>query len=98
MATDQKCVDYAWECIRLAGLADDPEIRDRLMDMARSCWLLRSDLISSMNVAASTTTLSTPVMARGAPPDLALGYVRPLKAAVVALGVSEAAVSVASCD
>jgi hypothetical protein len=35
---DQKCVDYAWECIRLAGLADDPEIRDRLMDMARS-WL-----------------------------------------------------------
>jgi hypothetical protein len=38
MATDQKCVDYAWECIRLAGLADDPEIRDRLMDMARS-WL-----------------------------------------------------------
>jgi hypothetical protein len=38
MATDQKCVDYAWECIRLAWLADDPEIRDRLMDMARS-WL-----------------------------------------------------------
>jgi hypothetical protein len=42
MATDQKCVDYAWECIRLAGLADDPEIRDRLMDMARS-WLAVAD-------------------------------------------------------
>jgi hypothetical protein len=51
-----------------------------------------------MHVAASTTTLWTPVMARGAPPDLASGYARPLKAAVVALGVSEAAVSVASCD
>jgi hypothetical protein len=38
MATDQKCVDYAWECIRLAGLADDPEIRNQLTDMARS-WL-----------------------------------------------------------
>jgi hypothetical protein len=72
MANDRECVDYACECIRLARLTDDPEIRDRLMDMARSCWLLRSDLISSMNVAASTTTLSTPVMATGAQPDLAL--------------------------
>jgi hypothetical protein len=30
MATDQKCVDYAWECIRLAGLADDPKALDRI--------------------------------------------------------------------
>ena len=38
MAIDRECVDYACECIRLARLTDDPEIRDRLMDMARS-WL-----------------------------------------------------------
>ena len=30
MATDRKCIDYACECIRLAGLTDDTEIRDRL--------------------------------------------------------------------
>ena len=31
MANVRECVDYACECIRLAGLTDDPEIRDRLI-------------------------------------------------------------------
>jgi hypothetical protein len=36
MANDRECIDYACECIRLAGLTDDAEIRDRLMAIARA--------------------------------------------------------------
>jgi hypothetical protein len=38
MPNDRECIDYACECIRLAGLTDDAEIRDRLMAMARA-WM-----------------------------------------------------------
>ena len=35
MATDQECAAYARECVRLAGLTDEPEIRDQLFALAR---------------------------------------------------------------
>jgi hypothetical protein len=38
MANDRECIDYACECIRLAGLTDDAEIRDLFMAMARA-WM-----------------------------------------------------------
>jgi hypothetical protein len=39
MATDQECMDYARECVRLAGLTkDDPELRDHLLSLARE-WM-----------------------------------------------------------
>ena len=38
MATDRECVDYAHECTRLAGLTDEPEIRDQLFALARE-WM-----------------------------------------------------------
>jgi hypothetical protein len=31
MATESECIEYARECVRLAGLTDDPDIRDRLL-------------------------------------------------------------------
>jgi hypothetical protein len=34
MATDNERVDYARECVRLAGLTQDPQIRDQLLSMA----------------------------------------------------------------
>jgi hypothetical protein len=34
MATDNKCVDYARKCVRLAGLTQDPQIRIQLLSMA----------------------------------------------------------------
>jgi hypothetical protein len=34
MATDKECMEYARECVRLAGLADDQQIRDQLLSMA----------------------------------------------------------------
>jgi hypothetical protein len=34
MATDNEFVDYARECVRLAGLTQDPQIRDQLLSMA----------------------------------------------------------------
>jgi hypothetical protein len=37
MATDRECVDYAHECMRLAGLTDEPEIRDQLCALACPC-------------------------------------------------------------
>jgi hypothetical protein len=39
MATDNECVGYAQECVRLAGLAEgNPELRERLLNMARE-WM-----------------------------------------------------------
>jgi hypothetical protein len=38
MAADRECVDYAHECMRLAGLTDEPEIRDQLCALARQ-WM-----------------------------------------------------------
>jgi hypothetical protein len=38
MATDEECVEYARECVRLAGLATDQELRDQLLQMARN-WM-----------------------------------------------------------
>jgi hypothetical protein len=38
MATDEECVGYARECVRLAGLTDEPEIRDQLFALARE-WM-----------------------------------------------------------
>lgn len=38
MATDQECVDYARECVRLAELTKDSELRDHLLHLARE-WM-----------------------------------------------------------
>ena len=38
MATESECIEYARECVRLAGLTDDPDIRDRLLEIARD-WM-----------------------------------------------------------
>ena len=38
MATDEECVGYARECVRLAGLATDQELREQLLQMARN-WM-----------------------------------------------------------
>ena len=35
---DDDCIGYARECVRLAGLAKDPELRDQLLNMARE-WM-----------------------------------------------------------
>jgi hypothetical protein len=36
--TDDECVGYARECVRLAGLTDNPELREQLLNMARE-WM-----------------------------------------------------------
>jgi hypothetical protein len=38
MATDKELEQYAQDCIRLAGMTDDPSIREPLLKMARD-WL-----------------------------------------------------------
>jgi hypothetical protein len=38
MATDEQCVNYARECVRLAGLATDKELREQLLQMALN-WM-----------------------------------------------------------
>lgn len=35
---DDDCIGYARECVRLAGLTQDPELRDQLLNMARE-WM-----------------------------------------------------------
>ena len=38
MGTEDEYVDFARECIRLADRTDDPELRERLLQMARE-WM-----------------------------------------------------------
>lgn len=38
MATDRECLDYARQCIRLAELTRDSELRDHLLALARA-WM-----------------------------------------------------------
>ena len=39
MTVDEKCMAHARECVRLAGLTDDQEVRDQLIAMARD-WIV----------------------------------------------------------
>ena len=36
--TDRECVEFARECVRLARLVQDLEVREQLIDMARE-WM-----------------------------------------------------------
>ena len=38
MSTDKELEQYAHDCIRLAGMTDDPSIREPLLKMARD-WI-----------------------------------------------------------
>jgi len=38
MTSDPECVNYARECVRLAGLTKDLQLRDQLLNMARE-WM-----------------------------------------------------------
>jgi hypothetical protein len=38
MATAQECMDYARQCVRLAELTGDSELRDHLLTLARN-WM-----------------------------------------------------------
>jgi len=44
---DADCIGYARECVRLAGLTQDPELRDQLLDMARE-WMATAMLEAKM--------------------------------------------------
>jgi phosphopantothenoylcysteine synthetase/decarboxylase len=39
MVIDKKRMAHARECVRLAGLTDDQEVRDQLIDLARD-WIV----------------------------------------------------------
>ncbi len=43
MSTDQECVNYARECVRLAELTKDLQLRDHLLKIARE-WLATAKL------------------------------------------------------
>jgi hypothetical protein len=38
MATDNECAGYARECVRLAALTTDPQLREELLKIARE-WM-----------------------------------------------------------
>ena len=38
MISDEECVEYARECVRLAGLTKDMQLRDQLLNTARE-WM-----------------------------------------------------------
>ena len=39
MTIDEKCMAHARECVRLAGLTDDQEVRNQLIALARD-WIV----------------------------------------------------------
>ena len=41
MTTEVKCLEYAWECTRRAKLVTNPELRERLLNIARN-WTERA--------------------------------------------------------
>jgi hypothetical protein len=60
MATDNECVEYARDCVRLAGLATDPELRERLLQQARD-WMavaMDEDEVASQEPAKALATTS----------------------------------------
>jgi hypothetical protein len=52
MATESECIEYARECVRLAGLTDDPDIRDRLLEIARD-WMAAAMGEAAPSISAS---------------------------------------------
>jgi hypothetical protein len=53
MATDEECVGYARECVRLAGLATDQELREQLLQMARNWMAEASTSAARMRLRSS---------------------------------------------
>ena len=51
MATDDKGVAYARECVRLAGLAKEPQVRDHLLSMAGE-WMTSDEQESTEGASA----------------------------------------------
>ena len=54
MATDNECLDYARECVRLAGIANDPELRQHLIQLAREWMVLAAKEVTATDWQAPT--------------------------------------------
>jgi hypothetical protein len=46
MVSEQEWKDFACECVRLAGLTDDQEIRNHLLELTRRRWMDRHERYS----------------------------------------------------
>jgi hypothetical protein len=60
MVTDNECVDYARECVRLAGLTTDSQIRDQLLKMARQWMAAAMHEMPPADAGAASTPNSLP--------------------------------------
>ena len=58
MATDRQCVEYARECVRLAGQSKDLQLRDQLLNMAREAPHFRAQLSFLRRLSAALAGLS----------------------------------------
>jgi hypothetical protein len=68
MATDQECLDYARECVRLAGLINDVQTRNHMIYLARE-W---------MATAMHADKMPEPTSWEGAGANIAVGLKPPL--------------------
>jgi hypothetical protein len=46
LVINKACAGYAWECVCLPALTDDPEIREQLLAIARN-WMREGSAISA---------------------------------------------------
>jgi hypothetical protein len=57
--TDKESEKYARECVRLARLADDPELRDQLLQLARD-WMAEAMREERLRAGASARKIAPP--------------------------------------
>jgi hypothetical protein len=65
MATEEECVEYARECVRLAGLTTDYELQEQLLQMARN-WM--AEAMHERCKDAVTLKPASPRRAQPSPP------------------------------
>jgi hypothetical protein len=54
--TIERCREYAHDCIRRAELVSNPELRERLLNFARS-WTERAKSLDGKEEASATSTI-----------------------------------------
>ena len=57
--TDDECVSYARDCVRLAGLAKDEQLREQLLNMARE-WMAAAMHERKAPESKSASTIGRP--------------------------------------
>jgi hypothetical protein len=57
VVTDKDCLDFACECVRLAGLTADPKVQAQLLALAKT-WMEEAQQVRSEQCASFSGAIS----------------------------------------